>query len=84
MTPLKAYNSGLMTEAHHLFKPCALLSSLYDELSDIHKAIDKAYSQRDAEGFIDIDYNLIEELLFEKENLLPKISQLECSLIFDS
>lgn len=84
MSPLKAYNLGLMTEAHHLFEPCSLLSSLYDELNDIYKAIDEAYNKRDHEGFYDIDHDLIQELLIEKDNLLPRISQLECSLLFDS
>jgi len=84
MSPLKAYNLGLMTEAHHLFKPCSLLSSLYDELNDIHKAIDEAYNKRDDEGFYDIDHDLIEEYLIEKEELLTKITQLESSLLFDS
>ena len=84
MSPLKAYNLGLMTEAHHLFKPCSLLSSLYSSLKDIYKAIDEAYNKRDDEGFYDIDHDLIEEFLIEKEELLLKISQLECSLLFDS
>ena len=84
MSPLKAYNLGLMTETHHLFEPCALLSSLYAEVSEIYKAIDETYNKRDHEGFYDIDHDLIEKLLNEKEALLTKISQLECSLIFDS
>ena len=84
MSPLKAYNLGLMTEAHHLFKPCAILSALYSTLNDIYKAIDETYNKRDNEGFYDIDYNKIKELSIEKEKLIKEISQLECSLLFDN
>ena len=77
MSPLRAYNLGLMTEAHYLFDACRHLSSLYDELNDLHRAIEEAYNQRDEDGFYDIDRQAIDDMLIQVKNLYPRIDTME-------
>ena len=76
MTPLKAYNTDHTIKAAITEPSWDLLSSLYTELSGIYYAIAEAQDSGDREA--------VEELLIQKDNLLPRISQLECSLLFDS
>ena len=62
MSPIRAYNLGLMTPEHHLFEACRHLTYLYNELKSLHSALEESYD---------------DDIAIQIRNLVPRIDTME-------